>query len=292
MTSVCRWCGAAAGCSCASRARLDEGTAVRYFFNAVGARWANLYREDDSLSHLDLSGRLAVAAEMLNGACGGVEGSVTVLDAGCGTGEAASRLAPARFKVFATDVSTVMVGAATEQYPSIRACAGNATALPFRDGSFDAVLSLGVLEYVPAFEQAIMEFRRVLKLGGTLIFSIPNRESLFRRLHRAERSLTRPLRRLRARMNGLAQQDSDLTRAFRHLSWSVGEAERLLAVSGFVLVEAKLVTYGWLFPKAEKWPINLAFCRWMNRHCGSTGSLAKRLGCTAVLWARRGLSGG
>lgn len=45
---------------------------------------------------------------------------------------------------------------------------GSATALPFRDNSFDAIWSIWVLEHVHNPEQALAEARRVIKNGGLL----------------------------------------------------------------------------------------------------------------------------
>lgn len=47
------------------------------------------------------------------------------------------------------------------------------TKLTFQDGTFDAVLSLDVLEHVPDYAQAFREFLRVLKPGGTLVATFP-----------------------------------------------------------------------------------------------------------------------
>lgn len=54
--------------------------------------------------------------------------------------------------------------------PSVR---GTATALPFRDGSFDAVFSsFGALQFVADLDDAVGEVARVLRPGGRFAFSI------------------------------------------------------------------------------------------------------------------------
>ncbi len=50
---------------------------------------------------------------------------------------------------------------------------GDVTRLPFANGSFDAVLSLDVLEHVPDYQAALREFARVLRPGGELVLSVP-----------------------------------------------------------------------------------------------------------------------
>jgi SAM-dependent methyltransferase len=50
---------------------------------------------------------------------------------------------------------------------------GVAEVLPFRDGAFDAVLSIAVLEHVRDPFRAAAEIVRVLKPGGKLICAVP-----------------------------------------------------------------------------------------------------------------------
>jgi SAM-dependent methyltransferase len=45
---------------------------------------------------------------------------------------------------------------------------GSATAMPFKDGSFDGVWSIAVFEHIPNPEQALYETRRVIKNNGVL----------------------------------------------------------------------------------------------------------------------------
>jgi len=50
----------------------------------------------------------------------------------------------------------------------------SAFALPFKDSSFDCVISSQVIEHLPADETLFAEMRRVLRVGGTLILGTPD----------------------------------------------------------------------------------------------------------------------
>ena len=55
---------------------------------------------------------------------------------------------------------------------------GSAFALPFKDESFDCVISSQVIEHIPYDEVLFSEMRRVLRLGGTLILGTPDYATL------------------------------------------------------------------------------------------------------------------
>jgi SAM-dependent methyltransferase len=67
--------------------------------------------------------------------------------------------------------------------------------LPLSDRSLDGVLCSSVLEYLADPAACLGEFARVLRPGGMLVVSVPNRHSLIRRaqvgLHRTGRLLNR-----------------------------------------------------------------------------------------------------
>jgi SAM-dependent methyltransferase len=50
---------------------------------------------------------------------------------------------------------------------------GAADAIPAEDDSFDSIVCTQVLEHVPRPEQALREFHRVLRPGGTLVATVP-----------------------------------------------------------------------------------------------------------------------
>lgn len=93
-----------------------------------------------------------------------------VLDVGCGTGHLAAAVA-ARTRggeVDAVDLSPVYVDYAKAHHRDARLSfrTGDACALDCADRSFDRVLSLLVLHFVPRWADAIAEMRRVAKPGA------------------------------------------------------------------------------------------------------------------------------
>jgi ubiquinone/menaquinone biosynthesis C-methylase UbiE len=93
-----------------------------------------------------------------------------VLDAGAGTGVAAriasEAVAPGGL-VVALDPALEMLRAGRRRGLGIAVC-GLAEHLPFRDGSFDAVMASFVISHVPSYEAALAEMVRVLAPGGKL----------------------------------------------------------------------------------------------------------------------------
>lgn len=108
-----------------------------------------------------------------------------MLDAGAGFGRHAFGLAKHGCDVVALDYAAdevigtratfggmIEAGEIDEQR-YVGALRGDATALPFADGTFDRVITSEVLEHIQADTAAIAELARVLKPGGTLAATVP-----------------------------------------------------------------------------------------------------------------------
>lgn len=99
----------------------------------------------------------------------------TVLEAGCGEGYGADLLAGTARRVLALDYDVTTVGHVRSRYPRVDVARANLVALPVPDGSVDVVVSLQVIEHLWEQERFLDECRRVLRPGGTLLVSTPNR---------------------------------------------------------------------------------------------------------------------
>lgn len=104
----------------------------------------------------------------------------TVLDVGCGTGAYLKRLTDMGFKASGLEPAEGMLAAAKTANPTLRIEQGVATALPFKDGEFDAVTQIEVVRYLHHEDvmQAMRETFRVLKPGGFAFVTLVNRWAL------------------------------------------------------------------------------------------------------------------
>jgi 2-polyprenyl-3-methyl-5-hydroxy-6-metoxy-1,4-benzoquinol methylase len=100
-----------------------------------------------------------------------------VLDAGCGTGYGSTILAESGAdEVVGIDVAENVLEAARARAPvGVHFEVGDVRTLPFEDASFDAVVSFEVIEHVAEHDVVLDEFARVLRPGGILAVSSPNR---------------------------------------------------------------------------------------------------------------------
>ena len=102
-----------------------------------------------------------------------------VLDLGCGRGTLSFSLAAAGYHVVGLDRAGDFVryaaarAAETPTDAPARFVEGDATALPFREASFDGVISGEVLEHLRDDHAAVAEVVRVLKPGGWLALTVP-----------------------------------------------------------------------------------------------------------------------
>ena len=94
-----------------------------------------------------------------------------VLEIATGPGLLAKHVAPAARRMVATDYSEGMIREAMkgERPANLTFEVADATALPYADNAFDAVLIANALHVMPEPEKALNEIDRVLRPGGVLI---------------------------------------------------------------------------------------------------------------------------
>lgn len=145
----------------------------RAHFTAVAAAAHEIYWADRTPAAVR---RQHIRAGLLVTAAGLRDGTGRlVLDVGCGTGAYTHPLARCtQATVIGVDVTPALLvrarGAAPE---NLCFSAADVGVLPFRSGTFDAVVGNAVLHHLP-LEHAVPELLRVLKPGGRFCFAEPN----------------------------------------------------------------------------------------------------------------------
>lgn len=106
-----------------------------------------------------------------------------VLDIGCGAGMTAEPLSNRGISFFGVDLSQKMLRACQNRVGHLDTChlaVGRIEQIPYADGSFNACICTGVLEYVEDISIALREIVRVLKPDGIVVFSLWNKLSPYR----------------------------------------------------------------------------------------------------------------
>ncbi|MEI7914745.1 MAG: class I SAM-dependent methyltransferase [Mycobacteriaceae bacterium] len=98
-----------------------------------------------------------------------------VLEAGCGEGYGADLLAGVARRVVAVDYDAATVAHVRARYPAVEVIAANLAQLPMPDAGLDVVVNFQVIEHLWDQPQFITECLRVLRPGGSLLISTPNR---------------------------------------------------------------------------------------------------------------------
>jgi len=133
--------------------------------------YAAMYQVEDW--HWWYVGMRRVADALLRRCFNGRAGALDILDAGCGTGGNSAHLR-AYGRVFGIDVADEALCYARRR-PDLGLARGSVEYLPFRDASFDLVVSNDVVCHrsVADDRRAVAEFARVLRPGGVVYLQLP-----------------------------------------------------------------------------------------------------------------------
>jgi SAM-dependent methyltransferase len=98
-----------------------------------------------------------------------------VLEAGCGEGYGAGLIAETARAVLALDYDQPTTEHVARRYPQVWTARGNLVQLPVRDGTIDVVANFQVIEHLWDQGAFLSECLRVLRPGGRLLVTTPNR---------------------------------------------------------------------------------------------------------------------
>jgi 2-polyprenyl-6-hydroxyphenyl methylase/3-demethylubiquinone-9 3-methyltransferase len=119
----------------------------------------------------DLGRRIEVLVDRFLG--GRLDGKL-VLDAGCGVGGMTRALVARGARVIALDIGPNLAAEARARC-GCPAVVGTLAATGFASDSFDVVLSSEAIEHTPDPRRSVLELYRLVKPGGDLVLSMPNR---------------------------------------------------------------------------------------------------------------------
>ncbi len=252
---------------------------VGHHFDQQSDEWHDYYtRRSASISHLDLQQRLAHTQALLQNLEPECDNK-RLLDLGCGTGSSFEAISQTGdWDIYAIDISPKMVKTALARGPHIHVSQGNATQMSFADKRFSVVVALGVLEYIEDYPRALDEIHRVLTENGRFIVSVPNQSSLFRRLRKLEKVITRPLKKL---LGHSARKDEIF-----HRQWSLAEFSDTLQAHHFALEQVRFSSYGLLSPKFEDSAFNIRLSHWLTKKLTDHPRLNLLLANTVTLQAK------
>ncbi|NDR55564.1 glycoside hydrolase family 99-like domain-containing protein [Aliiruegeria sabulilitoris] len=133
----------------------------------TGERYLPEFKGTIRLEHLH---RYRLARKLVEG--------LDVLDVACGEGYGSALIADQANSVIGVDISEDAIAHAKHHYTDRKLDfrVGSAAELPLRPASVDVVVSFETIEHLAEQEQMMEEIRRVLKPGGLLMISSPNKE--------------------------------------------------------------------------------------------------------------------
>jgi len=99
----------------------------------------------------------------------------TLLDGGCGTEWFTKSAIERGAIVTSIDISPKLVGITHRKNPGVNGITCSILELPFKDNSFDYVISSDVIEHTPDPYKGVDEMIRVLKPKGKLCITVPNK---------------------------------------------------------------------------------------------------------------------
>ena len=236
---------------------------ARRHFDLLASRYSARYGASGRLFSLEKMRRLELLLEAVE-----AERPGRILDAGSGSGVALSLLGsrlPGATLV-GVDLSHAMLDQARREGLADEPLAqASVAALPFADHAFDLVYALGVIDYLPDPDRCFASVRRVLRAGGSFVFTYPNGDCLSRKVRSGLRRLRGPR--------------SDAVAA---LPVPTARVDAMLEQHGFELVRRDFITYGnGLVSLPWTATLNRKLEDWLRGRRG-----ARRLAWTALCLAR------
>lgn len=219
---------------------------VKNRFERVAPYWEEIYRQTDVAAAI-VQQRHQITLFWVHQL--GLSPGANVLELGCGTGRTAVALARHGFRVSATDVAASMLGRArrhaeevgiSQQLSTVQA---DAHTLPFKAGTFDLVVALGLTPWLRSPPDAMREVACGLAPGGYLIVHAANRSHLLYLVDPMCNPRLTPVKRpLRLALMGVGAWPA--RDQLRINLFSLREFDQLLLRAGFEKIASTLYGFG------------------------------------------------
>jgi len=153
----------------------DPQSVVNAYFRKEASYWAEIY-ERSGIAEAIHQERLRATFALVDSL--GLPPAARALDVGCGAGWATAGLARRGLVVDSMDSVQVMIDATRDRAVAagvgsrVTTGIGDIHAIPFPDETFDLVVALGVLPWLPGIDKPLRQMTRVLRPGGHMIVSV------------------------------------------------------------------------------------------------------------------------
>ena len=214
-----------------TKAASQQAAVVEIFDRFSGNAWDALYDEGRSLAeNWKFIQRKLRVEDLLTS-----EKAGRLLDVGCGTGPMAPTLLQRGWEFHGLDIAPKMIEHARRRFanePRATFYVGKIEQAAFPTAHFDAVIAMGLLEYLNDTElaAAMKEMSRVLKPGGVMIISVIQPRSMDSIMRRCLALPTRILKPFYLKKRG---KTFDLD-GLLHRRFSAAELERMMADVGCI----------------------------------------------------------
>ena len=169
-----------------------------------------------------------------------------VLDIGCGSGDLALFYVKKGAIYAGIDLSHNMIKRANFNYVDL-ARQGKATFqvadcenLPFSDREFDVLSAVALIEYLPDPSKALDEISRVIKTGGYVLITVPNKKCINNLIRFILKPIINILFPLYARLN---KSSLVSMRNIKHYSYAQKEIDLLMEDRGFQKIDDRYTNF-------------------------------------------------